>query len=268
MSNPQPKILYEDENILAVNKPAGLLTHSDGRSTVLTAGKSKDLSTGSTSSPQASSGHGKTLSDWFVKKFPQAKNIGENIILTDGEEIDRSGIVHRLDKDTSGVILLAKTQKGFDCLKKQFQNHEVKKIYHTIVVGRPRDSRGVIDAPIGKSQTDFRARSANRQAVGHLREAKTNYMVKGSATVKGTLYSLVQAMPQTGRTHQIRVHMKTIGHPVVADPMYGFSKNTLGLTRTALHSFSVEFKNCDSDPIRVEAPYPEDFEKAVEKIIK
>ena len=234
----QPKILYEDDDILAVDKPAGLLTHSDGKTKV------------------------KTLSDWLVKKYPEAKTVGEMLTMSDGEETDRSGIVHRLDKDTSGVILLAKTQQGFECLKEQFQNHTVKKTYHTFVVGTPRESRGIIDRAIGKKASDFRARSASRSAKGETRDAITQYMVKQS--VDGV--SFVQAMPKTGRTHQIRVHMKVIGHPVVGDPMYGKAANTLGFERTALHSYTVQFENVAGETVKVEAPYPADFKAAMKKL--
>jgi 23S rRNA pseudouridine1911/1915/1917 synthase len=240
----QPKILYEDADILAVNKPAGLLTHSDGIGKI------------------------KTLSGWLVKKFPEAKTVGELLTMSDGEETDRSGIVHRLDKETSGVILLAKTQKGFECLKEQFLNREIKKVYHAFVVGTPRHMRGIINSPIGKSATDFRARSAQRSARGKTVEAETQYMVRKSNKINGENYSFVQAMPKTGRTHQIRVHMKVIGHPIAGDEMYGKVKNPLGFKRTALHSFSVEFKNVSGEKIHIEAPYPEDFEKAMDKFAK
>ena len=254
----QPKILYEDENILAVDKPAGLLTHPDGRSTKLTTGKTKE----------------KTLADWLVKKFPQVISVGDQGFFTDEEESgptgSRSGIVHRLDKETSGVILLAKTQKGFDCLKHQFQGRSIKKIYHAFVVGVPKDSRGMIDRPIGTSSTDFRARSASLSARGELREAKTQYMVKQSGKVsvgkRSESYALVQAMPQTGRTHQIRVHLKAIGHPIVADRLYGKTSNLLGFTRVALHARAIEFKNCEGKTVRVEANYPEDFEHALTEL--
>ena len=244
MKTNTPTILYEDADILAVNKPAGLLTHSDGRTKV------------------------KTLSEWLVKKFPEAKAVGELLTMSDGEETDRSGIVHRLDKETSGVILLAKTQEGFICLKEQFQNHQIKKTYHAFIVGVPRIERGIMDHPIGKSGTDFRARSASFGAKGETREAITQYMVKKTAKMKDGSYSFVFAMPKTGRTHQIRAHFKALGHPIVGDTLYGKAGNTLGFSRTALHSFAVEFQNCAGDKIRVEAPYPKDFETALEQLSK
>jgi 23S rRNA pseudouridine1911/1915/1917 synthase len=240
----QPKILYEDTDIVVVNKPAGLLTHSDGKTKV------------------------KTLSGWLVKKFPQAQTVGELLTMSDGEETGRSGIVHRLDKDTSGVILLAKTQQGFDCLKEQFQNHQIKKAYHAFIVGEPRVSRGIMDHPIGKSGTDFRARSASFGAKGDTREAVTQYMVKKTVKTKDGSYSFVLAMPKTGRTHQIRAHFKALGHPLIGDSLYGKAKNSLGFDRTALHAFSIEFENCAGEKIHVEAPYPTDFQIALDNLSK
>ncbi len=255
----QPKItvLYEDDDILAVDKPAGLLVHEDG----------KDKKGNLQQQSAIVRAKENTLSDWLVARYPQVKDVGDVTVAFD-EELNRSGIVHRLDKETSGVILLAKTQKGFECLKKQFQDHEIKKIYHTFVVGTPRQSRGIIDQSIGKSGTDFRARSAARGARGYTREAITQYMVKQSGKVGSQTVSFVQAMPKTGRTHQIRVHMKVIGHPIVGDSLYGHTQNTLGFRRTALHSVSIEFKNCARKVVKVEAPYPEDFKLALTSLQK
>src|SRR4051812_44282800 len=120
-------ILYEDADIVAVNKPAGLVVHSDGK----------------TVEP--------TLADWVLEKFPQTVEVGEPIITTDGRTISRPGIVHRLDRETSGVMLVAKTHKGFECLKKQFQSHEIKKEYHAFVYGEMKSRGGTIDRPIGRS---------------------------------------------------------------------------------------------------------------------
>jgi 23S rRNA pseudouridine1911/1915/1917 synthase len=245
----QIEILYEDEDIVAVNKPAGLVVHSDGK----------------TVEPN--------LSDWVLEKYPQSKNIGEPARTADGKEVPRPGIVHRLDRETSGVILIAKTEKGFDCLKKQFQTHEIKKTYEAFVFGEMKNSvdksgqkkteennRGVIDRPIGRSSSDFRKWSAQRGARGELREALTEYEVKA----RGGGYSLVEAFPKTGRTHQIRVHFKAINYPLVADKLYAPGKeNTLGFARLALHSHVIEFTNVAGQKISVVAPYPADFKKAI-----
>jgi 23S rRNA pseudouridine1911/1915/1917 synthase len=256
-------VLYEDADIVAVNKPAGLVVHSDGK----------------TVEP--------SLSDWVLQKYPQTKNVGEPARTADGREVPRPGIVHRLDRETSGVLLVAKTEKGFDCLKKQFQTHEVKKTYEAFVFGempervsgvkyldrenakenakeiKKENSRGIIDRPIGRSASDFRKWSAQRGARGEMREAVTEFVVK--ARFGG--YSLVEVFPQTGRTHQIRVHFKAVNFPLVADKLYAPDRpNTLGFTRLALHSREVEFQNVAGKKISVVAPYPPDFEKAVAKM--
>jgi 23S rRNA pseudouridine1911/1915/1917 synthase len=257
------EILYEDDDILAVNKPSGLVVHSDGK----------------TVEPN--------LSDWVLQKYPESKNVGEPARTASGEDVPRPGIVHRLDRETSGVILLAKTEKGFQVLKKQFQEHEVKKTYEAFVFGeipgrvsgvkyldgkntketakeiKKENNRGIIDRPIGRSANDFRKWSAQRGARGEMREAVTEYEVKARANG----YSLVEVFPKTGRTHQIRVHFKAINYPLVADKLYAIGKeNTLGFERLALHSRQIEFKNTKGKNISVVAPYPLDFEKAIAKI--
>lgn len=133
---------YEDEDIAAINKPSGLMVHGDGKS----------------DEP--------TVADWVVRKFPGILGVGEPMEVGEEEFIDRPGIVHRLDKDTSGVMLIAKTKRGFEVLKGQFQNREIKKIYHAFVYGTPKHSRGMIDKPIGRSQHDARLWSAERGARG------------------------------------------------------------------------------------------------------
>ena len=126
------KILYEDKDILAIFKPAGVLVHGDGRD------------------------DGENIVNWFVLKYPKSKNVGEDMQDQKGEVIKRSGVVHRLDKDTSGVLLLAKTKDGFSCLKEQFQNHTIKKIYNAFIYGVPKIKRGIINKPIGRNARDFR----------------------------------------------------------------------------------------------------------------
>ena len=157
-------------------------------------------------------------------------------------------------------MLIAKTQESFENLKKQFQNHEIKKIYHAFVFGEMKDIEGRIDRPIGRSTKDFRMWSAQRGARGGMREAVTDYKVVNSAKD----YSLVEVSPKTGRTHQIRVHFKAINYPLVADSLYAPSReNTLGFRRLALHSYQVTFRGLDGSFQTVKAPYPEDFQRAL-----
>src|SRR3989338_7702280 len=238
----EPTILYENKDVVAINKPAGLVVHGDG--------KTKE----------------KTLVDWILKKYPKIKEVGEPMKIESRDKsqetriIFRPGIVHRLDRETSGVMLVAKTQKSFDSLKKQFQNHEIKKIYHAFVFGELKKLQDTIDRPIGRSSKDFRMWSAQRGARGEMREAVTDYKVM----FKSLGYSFVEVSPQTGRTHQIRVHFKAINYPLVADPLYApKNENTLGFERLALHSYQITFRTPEGDTHTVTAPYPEDFSRAI-----
>jgi len=229
-------VLYEDDNVVAINKPAGLVVHGDGKT------------------------NGPTLVDWILEKYPKIKEVGEPSRSANGEIIFRPGIVHRLDRETSGVMLIAKTEKSFEFLKKQFQNHEIKKTYHAFVAGEMKTAQGTIDRPIGRSAKDFRMWSAQRGARGEMREAVTDYKVM----FKSLGYSFVEVSPQTGRTHQIRVHFKAINYPLVADPLYApKNENTLGFERLALHSYQITFKTLEGDTHTVMAPYPEDFSRAI-----
>lgn len=233
------EILYEDQDVLAINKPSGLVVHSDGRT--------KE----------------NTLVDWFIYKYPESKGVGEHLVGKDGKEIDRSGIVHRLDRGTSGVLLLAKTQIGFDNLKSQFQTRDVEKEYHAFVYGKVKLDKGIIDRPIGRSGKDFRKRTAQRGSRGQIREAVTEYEV----IFRSNNYSFLHVFPKTGRTHQIRVHFKAINYPLVADKLYaGKQENSLGFKRLALHAYAINFSDTRGEKISVSAPYPDDFKFALEKL--
>lgn len=274
-------IIYQDSDILVINKPAGIMVHGDGKS------------------------EEKTLCDFIVEEFPDIQNIGEPMLINKGPNQDplilsRPGIVHRLDKETSGVMIVAKTQESFEILKKQFQDHIIQKTYNTFVWGIVKEDEGVIDRPIGRSKNDFRKWSAQRFARGEMRPAVTSYKVlnrfegdpvlgRGNIMVgKGNskiplAFSFVEAYPKTGRTHQIRVHFKAINHPVVADGLYAENHPlALGFKRLALHARKIKLvlpkdvvKTKDIDlnegPIgpysEFEAELPEDF-KNVCNLIK
>ncbi len=214
------KILYEDENILAIDKPSSILVHPDERSSE------------------------ETILDIFLKKYPEIE------------------IVHRLDYETSGVMLLAKNKVAHEFLKKQFQDREIKKTYLTLVYGDLKKDFGVIDQPIGRSPSDFRRRLAGRGARGEMRESITEYKVLKRLEIEGQKYTLVEVMPKTGRTHQIRVHMKYLSYPVVCDKLYA-PKNLCPsiLGRLMLHAKSIEFKALNNEIIKVESPLPPVFSK-------
>ncbi len=238
-------ILHQDKDILAIYKPAGLVVHSDG--------KTEEA----------------TLVDWILENFPKTKEVGEPITLSSGprsgEQIARPGIVHRLDRDTSGVMLVALTQKGFDCLKAQFQDRTIAKKYHVFVYGIMMEEDGVIDRPITRSRKDFRLWSAQRGGRGESRQAVTHYRVLKRDEERQVTF--VEAEPKTGRTHQIRVHFKAINRPVVADPLYAPKRDpVLGFERLALHAKQITFTDTTGESVTVEAVYPQDFTFALSQI--
>jgi len=180
--------------------------------------------------------------------------------------------VHRLDKDTSGVLLCAKSEEIKEKLQEQFKNRTVKKTYLALVYGQVKmftqQSGGgplgrtelVIDYPIGRSRNDPRKRVARVKTSGKERDALTKISVK---EILGD-YTLIEARPETGRTHQIRVHLKAIHHPVVCDKLYAAGKTCpAGLSRQALHAAKLEFALPSGEALTVEAPIPSDLEQAI-----
>jgi len=234
----EPVVIFEDADIIVVNKPAGLAVHADGR-------------------------HERTtLVDWLAIHYPELKGVGEEQTLSDGTIIDRPGIVHRIDRETSGLLIVARTQKAFDFLKKQFGNREVKKTYRAFVYGVINDERGIIDKPVGSSRGGMGPRSA-RTPHGEMRDAQTMYRV--IARGEGATY--LEAFPKTGRTHQIRVHFAAIQKPIVADRLYAPTRpQILGFTRLALHALSASFMHPNGEMVSFEAPLPADFVEAEKKL--
>ncbi len=227
-------IIYEDADILAINKPAGLIVHPDGR----------------TKEP--------SVSGWLVEKYPEVRGVSDENeeLQTTNDESDRDGVVHRLDKETSGVLLLAKTDEGLKCLKEQFKNREIQKIYYVFVYGNMKEDHGTLNLPIGKSPSDFRKYSAGRGATGLKREATTYFQV----LKRGDGVTLVEARPKTGRTHQIRVHFTALQRPVVGDKLYASTKpEMLGFKRLALHAREITFRDLSDKSHTINAPFPEDF---------
>lgn len=238
------KVIFEDTNFLAIDKPAGISVHPSAQ---LWAGG------------DAKKKKEEFITTWVLKNYPKMAKVGEPM-LVDDQEIDRPGIVHRLDKDTSGVLVLAKNQKSHAFLKEQFQNKEVEKIYHTVVSGWVRNDRGVLTIPIGRSPSDFRRRLAGRGARGALREAITEYRVLKRFMSGKEKYTYVEVLPKTGRTHQIRVHMKYLNHPVACDELYNPGKPCpKGFDRLALHAKTIEFKSLKGKLLKIESPLPKEF---------
>lgn len=243
-------ILYEDNDCLVINKPAGIMVHSDGRA------------------------KGPFITDWIVSHYPETINVGDKMRDEKGQDINRAGIVHRLDRETSGVLVIAKNAEAHENLKRQFQDRIISKRYLAFVWGEMKENFGTISRPIGRSGKDFRKFSAQRGARGDMREAETYWTKigvgkayidslidsKGDVTGGDQKFTYVEVEPKTGRTHQIRVHLNAINHPVVGDMLYAPKKTlALGFNRLALHSRSIEFETLNGSKVKVVAPLPEDF---------
>ncbi|MFA6416081.1 MAG: RluA family pseudouridine synthase [Candidatus Paceibacterota bacterium] len=235
-------IIFEDSDILVLNKPAGLSVHGDGFNTE------------------------PTLADWLLKKYPALAEIGESMKDQKGIEIKKPGLVHRLDRDTSGVLLVAKNQPTFLFLKEQFKNHLASKTYRAILSGEMKGEVGqdqTISLPIGRSNRDPRQRVANIKAAGTLREATTIYRVLKTASG----YTYVEANPKTGRTHQLRVHFKALNYPILCDALYApklACSDMMG--RQALHAFSLSITLPNGELGCFSAPLPLDFQKTLDNL--
>jgi 23S rRNA pseudouridine1911/1915/1917 synthase len=231
-------IIYEDADFVAIDKPVGVMAHPDGHSTE------------------------ETVSDWFAAHYPESKDVGESQTLVNGTTIARPGIVHRLDRDTSGILILAKTPEAHAFFKQAFQDREVHKTYLAFVYGTFKEEpRGTITFSIGRSRKDFRLRSAQRGAKGQMREAVTRYEVIG----EHDNHSLLKVMPETGRTHQIRVHLKAIHHPIVCDPLYAPNHPCdLGFNRLGLHAYQLDLPLQNGERIVITSPVPAELKSATE----
>jgi|TARA_B110000263_G_C15310682_1_gene512994 23S rRNA pseudouridine1911/1915/1917 synthase len=194
-------IIFEDENMVALNKPAGLLVH-----------------------PSDSNLIEMTLLNIMRIKYPSIINIGNT---------NRSGVVHRLDRDTSGVMVYAKNEIAQATLKEQWKNRETLKIYLAVVKGCPEPQAGIIDAPIGKDPSN----SGKQAVVDDGLSAESSYNIIERFSNK---FSLLEVKIKTGRTHQIRVHLSAIGHPVLGDKLYGLPIDQI--SRQALHSKTLGVK--------------------------
>ena len=232
----EPAILYEDDHLLAINKPSGLVVHG---------GVGVDES--------------ETLAGWIMHRYPDIADVGER-----GEgEPRRPGMPHRLDKGTSGVMIIAKRQDVFVTLKRHFQKGQVQKEYHAFVHGAPKQDRGTITLPLGRSAGDFRKRSA-RSIRGQKRDACTEYVVESRCGDA----AFVRFYPKTGRTHQIRVHAQALQSPIIGDALYAPRRPPLlGFSRLALHAYRLSLSThlTDGETLDLIAPYPDDFREAHEQ---
>ncbi len=229
----QPKdipldIVYEDEDVLVINKPKGLVVH-----------------------PAA--GH---QDDTLVNGLLFARK--DSLSGINGEL--RPGIVHRIDKDTSGLLAVAKNDLAHTVLASQLKDHSMARTYECIVCGNLKEDSGTVDAPIGRHPTDRKKMSV---AVRDGRSAVTHWEV--IARYRG--YTHVRCKLETGRTHQIRVHMASIGHPILGDTVYGRKKPELGQDSQCLHAGALCFRHPrDGRPVMVFAPLPEYFQTVLAKL--
>jgi 23S rRNA pseudouridine1911/1915/1917 synthase len=234
-------IVYEDKDLIIIDKPAGLVVH-----------------------PAAGNPDGTLVNALIAHCGPELSGIG-------GEA--RPGIVHRLDKDTSGLLVAAKTERAMRSLAKQFANHTIERAYHAVVWGAPRAGDGVIEGDIGRNPFDRKRMAVLR---GGGKAARTRYrLVETFGTAERPFASLIECRLETGRTHQIRVHLTHIGHPLIGDPSYGRARQAprpkteaeaaafsaaSGFPRQALHAWLLGFQHPSlHKAMRFESAWPADF---------
>lgn len=221
-------IIFENEDLLVVNKAAGMVVH-----------------------PAAGHDTG-TLVHAALAHAPQMEGVG-------GEH--RPGVVHRLDKDTSGLIILAKNDRAHRWLQRQFKERLVNKTYLTLVDGQPPTPRGRIEAPIGRDSTQRKQMAVVSPSRG--RQSTTEYFTEKQFAE----HTLLKVHILTGRTHQIRVHMKFLGCPVVGDTLYGHRHPTLDVPRQFLHAAHLEIRLPGEDDMRIfDAPLPEDLQQVLNSL--
>jgi 23S rRNA pseudouridine1911/1915/1917 synthase len=227
------KIIQEDNDIIIIDKPAGLRVDHD----------------------------------------PNGLDSVEDTL---SYQIERHGIVHRIDKDTSGLLIIAKTNDSLENLKKQFQEHSVTKVYTTLVLGQT-EKEGTIELPIARDPARKQAMRALKFTTGDergkLREAITHYKLGQNYKLDKEILSLLNVEIETGRTHQIRAHMQAIGHPIIGDQMYKNKTSKkistqLDLNRQFLHARSLKFKHPRTDKeMSLQSPLPADLSSVLEELI-
>ncbi len=226
------KILFENSNFLILDKPSGLVVHPFDYS------------------------QEETLLDFLSVHSPSIFSFENTKKLQDGREINLGGIVHKLDRETSGSMVIAKDKETFEILSSQFKNHEVEKEYIALVEGIVEKQSFIIDAPLGRNKKEYRQSVHPSNLRGQLREAITEVSVISRNEKENT--TLVSLIPKTGRTHQLRVHMAHIGHPILGDKIYG-NKETSS-TRLMLHAKKLSF-SINGEKYEFETETPEQFTK-------
>lgn len=227
-------IIHEDDTLLVVEKPAGMTVWKEGP------------------------GEGKTVGEAIGEQFPAQQALGEE---------RRYGILHRLDKDTSGILLVAKTPETFSFFQKQFQDRLVQKKYLCLVEGNVREEKGRIETLLGRSSGDKRRQKVfipgEPDSAGK-REAITEYQVKE----RYAGYTFLEVYPKTGRKHQIRVQLASLGHPIAGDKLYGFKNQKVltGLQRHFLHASSIRVVYPDGTTKEFTSKLPEDLQSILDNL--
>ncbi len=215
-------VVYEDEHLIVVDKPAGLVVH-----------------------PGAGNPDG-TLVNGLLARYPEIAEVGES---------HRPGIVHRLDLGTSGLLAVARTQRAYHELVDALSNRDVGRVYRALVWGHPANPNGVVDAPIGRDHRD----PQRMAVVVDGKPARTRYQVLQQYR-RPTLAAALECRLETGRTHQIRVHLSAIGHPVVGDATYGGVRSGIASPRPFLHAARLELAHpVTREPLAFDSPLPDDL---------
>jgi 23S rRNA pseudouridine1911/1915/1917 synthase len=228
----QVKLIFENEDFLVLDKPSGLVVN------------------------RSETHSGKTLQDYI-----EDINLSINSLEEESEFKSRSGIVHRLDKDTSGIILIAKNPESFKYLQEKFKSREVQKKYLCLVLGQVGEDRFEIDAPISRNPNNRFKYAVVREG----KEAQTYFEKISSIKIEDQTLTFLYAFPRTGRTHQIRVHLAAYGTPVIVDPIYMSEKDKeiatkIGIFRLMLHAKSLKF-DYNGEEYFFESDTPEEFSK-------
>ncbi|WBQ18607.1 RluA family pseudouridine synthase [Sphingobium yanoikuyae] len=229
-------IVHEDADLIVVDKPAGLVVH-----------------------PAAGNLDGTLVNALLHHCDGQLSGIGG---------VARPGIVHRIDKDTSGLLVVAKSDKAHEGLARQFKDHSIDRLYAAIVYGIPAPGSGTVDAWIGRSDADRKKMAVHREGRG--KHAVTHYRVM--ERLRGA--AMVECRLETGRTHQVRVHMAHLGHPLIGDPVYGRDRKgfksileTLGFKRQALHAKRLGFIHpVTEEPLAFDSPLPADMQELLSEL--
>jgi 23S rRNA pseudouridine1911/1915/1917 synthase len=203
-------VIFEDGNLVIIDKPSGIVVHPF------------DFS------------NEKTVVDFLHENYPDMFSIANSITLQDNRVIELGGIVHKLDRETSGVMVIAKNEETFNELKKVFTEHVIEKTYTAVIEGFLEKDSFRVDAPLGRGKKDYKQSTNPLNPRGALREAITDVEVID----RREHTTLVQLTPRTGRTHQLRAHMASIGHPIVGDIAYGSTNKD---SRIMLHARSISF---------------------------